>query len=123
MLLINGCSQKAQKVGDQVQDVDGLKIELTSDPDPPRTGVNNFYVRLTDDSSASPVVNANVTISAFNDLAGGGDRESGRSQGDGSYRVPITLGIPDDYKLDVEVQRPQHDDADVEFLVTAQQGP
>lgn len=103
------------------QDSNGLKIDLTAQPDPAQSGDNVFTIRLTDDSTGQPVVNANVTVSAYNQLAGGGDRESGRSQGDGTYNVPIKLGIPDQYRLDVEVQRPGHDDSDVSFTVDAQQ--
>jgi hypothetical protein len=118
-LAICGCSPRASKVGTQVSDSNGVKIELTAYPDPAIAGANTFYVHVTDDDTGQPVVNANVTISAYNELAGGGDRESGRSQGDGTYMVPIKLGIPDRYNLDVEVQRPGHDDSDTTFTVDA----
>jgi len=115
-----GCSKKPAKVGAVSADNNGLRITLTSLPDPPQSGANTFTIKLTDSASGVPVVNANVTISAYNDLAGGGDRESGRSQGDGSYNVPIKLAIPDKYRLDVQVQRPGHDDSDVQFTVESE---
>ena len=119
VLLTPGCSSKGSKVGNLVSDSNGVKIELTSNPDPPIAGDNTFTITLTDDSTGSPVVNANVTVSAYNELAGGGDRETGRSQGDGIYDIPIKLGIPDRYKIDVVVQRPGHDDSNTEFMVNA----
>jgi hypothetical protein len=113
-----GCSQHAPPIKTMTTDSNGIKIDLMSDPDPPLVGANKFIIRLTDDTTGAPIVNANVTISAYNALAGGGDRESGRSKGDGTYEVPITLAIPDSYKLDVEVQRPSQDDSDAEFDIS-----
>ncbi len=119
-ILITGCSKKAAKITTLSTDNNGVKIALSSAPDPPQAGSNTFTVRVTDDATQAPVVNANVTISAYNDLAGGGDRETGRSQGDGTYNAPVKLGIPDKYKIDVQVQRPGHDDADAQFMVEAE---
>jgi hypothetical protein len=117
--LLTGCSPKVAKVGTVAAISNGVRIELTASPDPPVAGDNTFVIRLADSTTGAPIVNANVTISAYNELAGGGDRESGRSQGDGSYNVPIKLGIPDTYKLNVQVQRPGHDDADTQFSITS----
>jgi hypothetical protein len=115
-----GCSQKAAKVGLKAQESNGVRIYISSDPDPLQTGDNTLIVKLMDIATNEPVVNANVTVSAYNELAGGGDRESGRSQGDGQYNVPVKLGIPDSYRLDVQVQRPSQPDSDATFSVTSE---
>jgi hypothetical protein len=118
-LILTACSSKGTKIGSKALISNGIRIGLTTDPDPPHSGDNKVIVRLLDAATGEPVVNANVTVSAYNALAGGGDRESGRAQGDGEYDVPIKLPIPDTYKLDVQVQRPAQPDADATFEVTA----
>jgi hypothetical protein len=118
--LIAGCSKKPSKIGTLSSDNNGLHIELTSLPDPPQAGSDTFTIKVSESASGAAVVNANVTVSAFNKLANGGDRETGRSQGDGTYSVPINLGIADKYTLDVQVQRPGHDDSYTQFKVDAE---
>jgi hypothetical protein len=117
--LLSGCSSEGTKVGVKAAESNGVRIEMTTSPDPMQAGDNVVMIHLTDMSSGQPVVDANVTISAFNELAGGGDRESGRSQGNGDYNVPIKLGIPDKYNLDIEVQRPGEQDSDATFTINA----
>jgi hypothetical protein len=118
--MITGCSSRGTKVGIQAQESNGVRIYIAIDPDPPQAGDNKILVRLVDLASNQPIVDANVTVSAYNELAGGGDRESGRSQGDGEYDVPMKFGIPDSYRLDVEVQRTGQQDSDASFTVTAE---
>src|SRR5579862_995069 len=91
--LVSGCSNKLSPSGPVAQEKDGLHIQLVTDPNPAQVGDNTLTVTVTDGNTNAPVVNANVTISAYNKLAGGGDQETGRSQGNGVYNVPIKLPI------------------------------
>ena len=100
----------------------GVRVVAVCNPAPPRSGDNVFTFTVTDSGTGQPVVNANVTAGTFNKLTGGGDRQAGRSQGNGIYEVPIKFGIPDTYELDVTVQRTGQPDAQARFTVEAVQG-
>lgn len=115
LLLLPGCSPKPRASGPVSQDSGGLRIVFATDPSPLRTGDDTLIVTLTDESTNRPVVDANVTITAFNQLVGGGDTETGRSQGNGVYNVPIKLPIADQYMATVTVQRLGKPDVSVKF--------
>jgi hypothetical protein len=120
LALISGCSNKLQPSGPAAQDKDGLHIQLVTDPNPAQVGDNTLIVTVTDSGTNAPVVNANITINAYNKLAGGGDQETGRSQGNGVYNVPIKLPIADQYTATVTVQRTGQPDVSAQFPIAAQ---
>lgn len=119
LVLANGCSPRPQASGPVGQDSNGLHIQLATDPNPLRAGDDTLIVTVTDLATSQPVVNANVTITAYNKLAGGGDTETGRSQGGGVYNVPIKLPIADQYTATVTVQRLGKPDSSVQFPLDA----
>ena len=118
--LVPGCSDKLQPSGPVTHSAAGLNIQLATDPNPPQVGDNTLIVTVTDATTNAPVVNANITISAYNKLAGGGDQETGRSQGNGVYNVPIKLPIADQYTATVTVQRSGKPDVGIQFPIAAQ---
>jgi hypothetical protein len=115
MLCMTGCSPRPQATGPVAQDSGGLHVVLTTDPSPLRVGDNTLIVTLTGQATSAPVVDANVTVTAYNQLAGGGDTETGRSQGNGVYNVPVKLPISDQYTASVTVQRLGKPDVTVKF--------
>jgi len=114
-----GCSPKPEATGPQAADIGGLHIVLAADPSPVRVGDNTLIVTVIDSSTNKPVVDANVTVSTYNQLAGGGDQETGRSQGNGVYNVPIRLAIMDMYKTTVTIQRVGKPDVSAQFTLNA----
>lgn len=119
ILSLPGCSPKPQATGPVAQDSGDLHIVLTTDPSPLRAGDNTLIVTVTNSATNQPVVDANITITAYNKLAGGGDTETGRSQGNGVYNVPIKLPLADQYMATVTVQRVGKPDATVKFPLDA----
>ena len=117
--MLSGCSAKPGASGPVAQDSGDLHIVLATDPTPLRVGDDTLIVTITDQATNQPVVDANITVTAYNQLAGGGDTETGRSQGNGVYNVPIKLPIADQYMGTVTVQRLGKPDVSVKFPLDA----
>ncbi|HEX5323621.1 MAG TPA: FixH family protein [Capsulimonadaceae bacterium] len=118
--LLSGCSAKVGPSSPVAQNAGGLHIQFATDPNPPRVGDNTLIVTLTDSKTNAPVVNANVTGAAYNKVAGGGDQETGRSQGNGVYNVPIKLPTPDQYTANITVEQIGKPDVSAKFPLSAQ---
>ena len=117
-LLLAGCSHPAAPVLSR-QTVGDLAVTLTADP-PPHVGDNMFSVTLADAGTNAPTGNANITATPEM-LAprGSGSPSSGRAQGNGSYLVPVRLGIATRYDIALHIERPGKPAADVSFPIDA----
>jgi hypothetical protein len=116
-LIIAGCSDKVAGPQRQIQIVQGVTIAASIRPglpqdsssastnDAAQTGDNTLIVQLNDATSNAPIPDANVTAAPSTDLINMQGTESGRSQGNGIYYIPIRFGVPDKYMVTVNVQR------------------
>ena len=117
-LALAGCSSKV--TGPQTQSATGQTVAITVSVRPglpqdsgyatanasAQTGDNTLIVNIHDLNTNAPIADANVTAAPSSSLIDQQATESGRSQGNGVYWVPIRFGVPDDYKVEVDVQRP-----------------
>ncbi len=117
LMALPSCSEKKPWAGPLTQQDNGVVVQMSTLPNPPSVGDNTLIFNMHDAASQAPVVNADLTVSSFNQLAGGGDKETGRSQGGGTYNVPMRFGVNDAYTIDVRVQRPGQPDAEVKFTI------
>lgn len=96
-----------------------MTITLSASP-PAHTGDNTFVVTLKDAASGAPVGNANVTATPeMMSPRLPGTPTSGRAQGNGTYNVPIRLGVATRYVVALHVERTGHPAADASFPVEA----
>jgi len=117
----SGCSRPSAPAAPASQTVGGLTITLSASP-AAHTGDNTFVVTLRDAANQAPVGNANV--SAAPEMLSPrlpGTNTSGRAQGNGTYTVPIRLGVATRYDVALHVERPGHPAADASFPVEAAQ--
>jgi len=102
--------------------VDGLTINVTSDPPEPHTGDNNLEVTIRDVKSGMPVVDANVAgtvVMTAPRLTG--VTQTGRSKGNGLYEIPTVYATATTYDISIQVERPGHPAADVNLSLEAAQ--
>jgi len=120
-MLSSGCSPKPVTT-DSTQVVDGLKIEVTSDPPEPHTGDNNLEVNIHDAKTGLPLVDANVagTVKMTSPTLPG-VIQTGRSKGNGLYEIPVSYPTATSYDISIEVDRPGHEAADFNLSVEAEQ--
>jgi hypothetical protein len=126
-----GCSGHATGDQHQVQDVDGMTIAVSARPGLPQdqgaddssgaaqTGDNTLIVELRDDRSGAPIPDANLSAAPSTDLTGVQGAQSGRSQGNGVYFVPIRFAVPDTYQVTVLIDRTGHPESSAIFHITA----
>jgi hypothetical protein len=82
-----------------------LTATITPTPNPPQTGDNTLTLILKD-SAGNLVPNANISATAVTKLTGNtGATESARSDGNGSYRVPIHTPVSELYFVTLTIQR------------------
>ncbi len=113
MISLSSCSSKVTGPQSQTQSVGGVDIKVSIRPGLPQdmgnaaeTGDNTLIVQLSDSNSNKPIPDANVTAAPKTSLITSQADQSGRSQGNGLYYVPIRFGVPDNYAVNLNVQRP-----------------
>ena len=118
LLALGGCAKRPSAPQRQMREEDGMVVSLTARPGLPQdtgsatsgsgaqTGDNTLIVTLVDNRTGAPIPDANVSAYASTQLTGQQRAESGRAQGNGLYLIPIRFGVPDTYKVIVDVQRP-----------------
>lgn len=102
--------------------VDGLSINVTSDPPEPHTGNNNLEVTIRDAKTGVPVVDANVAgtvVMTAPRLTG--VTQTGRSKGNGLYEIPTVYATATTYDISIQIERPGHAAADVNLSLEAAQ--
>ena len=118
---LSGCSRPSAPAAPPTQTVGGMAITLSASP-PPHTGDNTFVVALKDALSGMPIGNANLTATPqMLSPQMPGAPTSGRAQGNGTYNVPVRLGVATRYDITLHVERTGHPAADVSFPVEAAQ--
>jgi hypothetical protein len=126
-----GCSPKVTGSQHQSREAGGVLVAVSVRPGLPQdsetavnatgaqVGDNTLTVELRDDKTNAPIGDANVTAAPASDLVGQQRGESGRSQGNGIYLVPIRFGVPDKYTVIVTIDRPGRSETSAQFSITA----
>jgi len=130
-LLAAGCSSKTAGPQEQTRDVGGMLVQVSVRPGLPQdessaapdagaqVGDNTLIVTLHDDRSNAVIPDANVSAAPSTTLVDDQRAESGRSQGNGVYFVPIRFAVPDTYTVLVTVDRTGKSESSAQFAITA----
>jgi hypothetical protein len=130
-LMLAGCSSRVTGPQRQVRDVGGMLIEVSVRPGLPQdsasaatstgaqVGDDTLVITLHDEKSNAVIPDANVSAAPSTSLVGSQRAESGRSQGNGVYLVPIRFAVPDTYTILVTVDRPAKSETSAQFTITA----
>jgi hypothetical protein len=129
--ILAGCSSRVNGPQTQVRDVDGMLIQVSVRPGLPQdagstdpnagaqVGDNTLTVTLQDDKTNAVIPDANVSAAPSTSLVDRQMAESGRSQGNGVYLVPIRFAVPDTYTVVVTVDRTAKFESEAQFTITA----
>jgi hypothetical protein len=130
-VMASGCSSRVTGPQTQTRDVDGMLVQAAIRPGLPQdaaaaasgadaqTGDNTLTVTLRDDKTNAVIPDANVSAAPTNTLVGQQRTESGRSQGNGVYLVPIRFAVADTYTVLVTIDRTAKPESSAQFLFTA----
>ena len=119
--MLAGCSRSLAPSVPSSQTVAGMVVKLTTTP-PPHTGDNTFVVTLADAQTQAPIGNANITVTPeMLSPRLPGSPTSGRAQGNGSYNLPVRLGVATRYDIVLKIARPGQTETEVSFPVEAAQ--
>jgi len=119
-MLVFGCSTHKHAIKQQTIAVADLKAVVWPEVNPPTIGDNTLDFTLTD-STGAPVPNANISAAAATPLTGSaGATESGRSTGNGSYRIPIHTPLTELYIVTITIQRTARSDVVMKYGIKPQ---
>ena len=105
LTLLSGCSTHKHVVTIAPVTVSDITGRFTLTPNPPQAGDDLITATLID-SNGNPVNNATISAMATTTLTGNtGPIVSGRSDGNGIYRLPFTLPLTELYIVTITVQR------------------
>jgi hypothetical protein len=117
LITLFGCSPKPVTT-DVKQVVNGLNVEVTSNPPEPHTGDNDIELNIRDATTGMPVVDANVagtaTMTAPNVQ---GPTQTGRSKGNGLYEIPVEFAAVSSYAISIQIDRPGHTTTDLNITI------
>jgi hypothetical protein len=115
-----GCSSHKHAVKPQTITVGDLTAVITPEINPPPVGDNTLDLTLTD-STGAPVPIANISATAITPLTGNtGETQSGRSTGNGNYRIPIRTPISDMYFVTITIERTGKSDVVMKYGIEPQ---
>ncbi|MDR3708251.1 MAG: hypothetical protein P4L33_08115 [Capsulimonadaceae bacterium] len=100
-----GCSPAPPRIAPKTITVADLRAVVVPELNPPPVGDNTLDVTLSD-VTGNGVPSANISALAATPLTGNtGATESGRSAGNGSYRIPIHTPLSEFYIVTFTIQR------------------
>jgi len=117
LITVFGCSPKPVTT-DIKEVVNGLNIEVTSNPPEPHTGDNDIELNIRDAKTGLPVVDANVAGTASMTAPNvQGPTQTGRSKGNGLYEIPVEYAAVSTYAISVQIDRPGHTTTDLNISI------
>jgi hypothetical protein len=120
LALASGCSSPKHVINPQTVKVADLKAVIAPEIDPPTIGDNTLDFYLTDSTGAGVPI-ANISATATTPLTGNtGATESGRSQGNGSYRIPIHTPLTELYIVTITIERTGKSDVVMKYGIKPQ---
>lgn len=109
----NGNGGLTQKAGD-------LTVALSFQPSPPKVGEDQLLFTITD-TSGSPVKGATVQIkSEMSAMSMGGPSGTAKDQGNGTYSMPLTMGMGGAWRITASVTAPGKPAINAVFNVKAE---
>ena len=120
LALVSGCSSPRQTIPAQTITAGDLKAVVTPEINPPTIGDNTLDLNLTDSTGVGVPI-ANISATATTPLTGNtGATESGRSQGNGSYRIPIHTPLTEKYTVTITIERTGKSDVVMTYIIQPQ---
>jgi hypothetical protein len=120
MVLIGGCSSPKHTIQAKTIAVADLKAVVLPEINPPTIGDNVLDLTLTDSAGAAVPV-ANISATAATPLTGNtGATESGRSAGNGAYRIPIHTPLTEMYIVTITIERTGKSDVVMKYGIKPQ---